>query len=173
MVSVEWEASSTYARITPQASRKFSSSCGRKREPSVSRSTPWPGRHEPHSLAQRPSEYSGVGKRSGSMCALPSAERESITDVEGYLLRTPSGAEVPLTSVASLNSGTSPPAIQRRDGQRVVTVTADVDPAVISGGEANAILVNSILADLTAANPNLTYMLGGRTTAAGRVPRCA
>ena len=92
---------------------------------------------------------------------LPSAERESITDVEGYLLRTPSGAEVPLTSVASLNSGTSPPAIQRRDGQRVVTVTADVDPAVISGGEANAILVNSILADLTAANPNLTYMLGG------------
>ena len=92
---------------------------------------------------------------------LPSAERESITDVEGYLLRTPSGAEVPLTSVASLNSGTSPPAIQRRDGQRVVTVTADVDPTVISGGEANAILVNSILADLTAANPNLTYMLGG------------
>ena len=92
---------------------------------------------------------------------LPSAERESITDVEGYLLRTPSGAEVPLTSVASLNSGTSPPAIQRRDGQRVVTVTADVDPAVISGGEANAILVNSILADLTAANPDLTYTLGG------------
>ena len=92
---------------------------------------------------------------------LPSAERESITDVEGYLLRTPSGAEVPLTSVASLNSGTSPPAIKRRDGQRVVTVTADVDPAVISGGEANAILVNSILADLTAANPDLTYMLGG------------
>ena len=92
---------------------------------------------------------------------LPADERESITDVEGYLLQTPSGAEVPLTSVASLNSGTAPPAIQRRDGQRVVTVTADVDPAVISGGEANAILVNSILADLTAANPHLTYMLGG------------
>ena len=32
---------------------------------------------------------------------------------------------------------------------------------MISGGEANAILVNSILADLTAANPDLTYMLGG------------
>ena len=45
---------------------------------------------------------------------LPSDERESITDVEGYLLRTPGGAEVPLTSVASLNSGTSPPAILRR-----------------------------------------------------------
>ena len=92
---------------------------------------------------------------------LPSNERESITDVEGYLLRTSNGAEVPLTSVALLKSGTSPPAIPRRDGQRVITVTADVDPAVISGGEANAILVDSILAYLTAANPDLTYTLGG------------
>ena len=92
---------------------------------------------------------------------LPSDERESVTDIEGYLLRTPSGGEVPLTTVASLNAGTSPPAIQRRDGQRVVTVSADVDPVVISGGEANDILENSILADLTAADPDLTYTLGG------------
>ena len=92
---------------------------------------------------------------------LPSNERESITDIEGYLLRTPNGAEVPLMSVASLSSGTSPPAIPRRDGQRVVTVTADVDPAVISGGDATGVLENSILADLIAENPDLTYMLGG------------
>ena len=92
---------------------------------------------------------------------LPSDERESVTDIEGYLLRTPGGGEVPLTTVASLKSGTSPTAIRRRDGQRVVTVSADVDPVVISGGEANDILVNSILADLTAADPDLTYTLGG------------
>ena len=92
---------------------------------------------------------------------LPSDHRRSITDVEGYLLRTPGGAEVPLMSVASLSAGTSPPAIPRRDGQRVVTVTADVDQAVISGGEANDILVETILADLMADNPDLTYMLGG------------
>ena len=35
MVSVAWEASLTYARITPRVSRKFSLSCGRKREPSA------------------------------------------------------------------------------------------------------------------------------------------
>ena len=92
---------------------------------------------------------------------LPADERNAITDVEGYLLRTPSGAEVPVTSVASLNPGVSPPAVRRRDGQRVVTVTADVDPTVISGGEANSILVDSILADLTAVYPDLTYTLGG------------
>ena len=42
-----------------------------------------------------------------------------------------------------------------------MTVTADVDPAVISGGQVNDILVNSILADLTVANPDLNYTLGG------------
>ncbi len=92
---------------------------------------------------------------------LPADERNSITDVEGYLLRTPSGAEVPVTSVATLNPGVSPPAVRRRDGQRVVTVTADVDPTVISGGEANSILADSILADLTAVYPDLTYTFGG------------
>ena len=92
---------------------------------------------------------------------LPADERNSITDVEGYLLRTQSGAEIPVASVASLNSGVSPPAIRRKDGQRVVTVTADVDATVISGDEANSILANSILADLTALHPDLTYAFGG------------
>ena len=40
---------------------------------------------------------------------LPEGERDSITDVAGYLIRTPSGAEIPLSHVASLNMGTSPP----------------------------------------------------------------
>ena len=92
---------------------------------------------------------------------LPADERNSITDVEGYLLRTPSGAEIPVTRAASLNSGMSPPAIRRKDGQRIVTVTADVDPTVISGNEANGILENSILANLTAVYPDLTYTFGG------------
>ena len=92
---------------------------------------------------------------------LPADERDSINDVERYPIRTPDGAEIPLSQVASLDSGISPPAIHRRDGQRVVTVTADVDLAVITGGEANGILIDSILPELTAANPDLTYTLGG------------
>ncbi len=92
---------------------------------------------------------------------LPADERNSITDVEGYHVRTPGGAEVPVMSVASLNPGVSPPAIRRKDGQRIVKVTADVDAAVISGDEANDILANSILADLTALHPGLTYSFGG------------
>ena len=88
---------------------------------------------------------------------LPADERDSITDVEGYLLSTVSGAEVPVVSVASLNSGVLPPAIPRKDGQGAVMVTADVDPALISGDEANSIPVNSILADLLTVHPDPTY----------------
>ena len=92
---------------------------------------------------------------------LPADERNAITDVEGYMIRTPAGGVVPLSQVATLDAGISPPSIRRRDGQRVVTVTADVDLNVITGGEANSILINSVLPELTAANPELTYMFGG------------
>ncbi len=92
---------------------------------------------------------------------LPGDERDAITDVEGYLIRTRSGGQVPLSQVASMRMGTSPPSIRRQDGQRVVTVTADVDENVISGGEANDILENTILAQLTAAAPELTFSFGG------------
>ena len=90
---------------------------------------------------------------------LPADERDSIAGVEGYLLSTVSGAEVPVIGEDSPNAGVSPPAIRRKGGQRVVTVTADVDPAVISGDEANTIPVNSILADLTPVHPDPTYTL--------------
>ncbi len=92
---------------------------------------------------------------------LPDDERDAITDVEGYLIRTPSGGEVPLSQAASMRMGMSPPSIRRQDGQRVVTVTADVDENVISGGDANDILENTILAQLAAAAPELTFSFGG------------
>ena len=92
---------------------------------------------------------------------LPEDERDAITDVEGYLIRTQSGGDVPLSHAASLTMGRSPPSIRRQDGQRVITVTADVNENVISGGEANDILENTILAQLTASAPDLTYSFGG------------
>ena len=48
-------------------------------------------------------------------------------------------------------------------GQRVVTVTADVDPAVISGTEVTSILQNTVLAELAATIPGMSVMIGGET----------
>ena len=92
---------------------------------------------------------------------LPETERNSITDIEEYIIRTPSGAEVPLRQVASMKSGNSLPAIRRQDEQRVVTVAGDVDTEVISAGEANGLLTGTILADLIEEDPDLSYVLGG------------
>ena len=93
---------------------------------------------------------------------LPAEERDAIADVEGYLIRTPAGTEVPLSRVASISFGSSLSSVQRKDGQRVLTVTADVDPSVITGGEVTDILADTILPDIANTNPGLTYTFGGQ-----------
>ena len=93
---------------------------------------------------------------------LPREERDAIADVEDYLIRTPDGAEVPLRRVAAIGMGQSLSSIRRKDGRRVVTVTADVDDSVITGGEATAALTAATLPELRRANPGLTYALGGQ-----------
>ena len=93
---------------------------------------------------------------------LPAEERDAIADVEGYLVRTPAGTEVPLSRVASISFGSSLSSVQRKDGQRVLTVTADVDPSVITGGEVTDILADTILPDIANTNPGLTYTFGGQ-----------
>ena len=92
---------------------------------------------------------------------LPAAERDAIADVEGYLVRTPAGGEAPLSGVAEVRLGNSHSSIRRKDGQRVVTVSADVDPAAITGDEATALLDGTILPELAEANPGLTWTFGG------------
>ena len=92
---------------------------------------------------------------------LPEDERDAIADVEGYLIRTPAGAEVPLGRAASVRFGSSPTTIRREDGVRVLTVTADVNTAVVTGSEVTATLNASILPELAARYPGLGYSMGG------------
>ncbi len=93
---------------------------------------------------------------------LPVEERNSIADVENYLIRTPTGAEVPLGHVAAAHFGQSASSVRRKAGQRVVTVTADVDPAVVTAGEVAAALTETVLPTLIDENPGLAYSFGGQ-----------
>ena len=92
---------------------------------------------------------------------LPENERDAIADVEGYLVRTPTGGEVPLARVASVRFGSSPSAIRRTDGGRVLTVTADVDINVVTGDEVTGLLEASVLPELVGRHPELAYTFGG------------
>ena len=92
---------------------------------------------------------------------LPRSERDAVTDIERFVIRTTNGGEVPLVQVARLRDGDSPLTIRRKDGQRIVTVTADVDPSVITGSQAIDFVMDTALLDLVERNPGLTYRTGG------------
>jgi len=93
---------------------------------------------------------------------LSAEERNSIADVEDYVIRTPAGAEVPLGHVATARFGQSTSSIRRKAGQRVVTLTADVDPTVVTASEVATVLAETVLPALADANPGLAYTFGGQ-----------
>ena len=57
----------------------------------------------------------------------PISERRSYDTLSEMLIRTPQGARVPLSHVATLSPGIAPTEIYRVDGERTISVTADVD----------------------------------------------
>jgi multidrug efflux pump subunit AcrB len=92
---------------------------------------------------------------------LPESERDAISDVEEYRVRPPQGGEVPLSSVADVSIGQSPTTIRRKNGQRILSVTARVNPEIVSGQEVNQALRAGILPQLVAEDIRLSYQFGG------------
>ena len=92
---------------------------------------------------------------------LPEEERDSPADIEGYLVRTPAGVELPLGQVAEVHFARSPTTIHRLNEQRVITVTANVDNSVVTGQSVNRALEQGLLAALQADHPGFSYVHGG------------
>ncbi len=92
---------------------------------------------------------------------LPEEERNSPADIEDYLVRTPQGGEVPLGQVAHVALARSPTTIHRLDERRVITVTASVDNAVVTGQAVNSNLERNLLVRLGEDHPGFTYAYGG------------
>ena len=93
---------------------------------------------------------------------LPENQRNAVEDLYDYRIRTPQGHAVPLEEVATVSVGTAPTQIHRQGGRRVVTVSADVNAAVTTGGEASAQLEQGALETLQAQIPSLSYQFGGQ-----------
>jgi len=60
---------------------------------------------------------------------LPEEERKDIYNLEDLIVRTPTGTQVPLMDVVTVERGEAFTSINRRDGRRVVSVGLDVEPA--------------------------------------------
>jgi multidrug efflux pump subunit AcrB len=92
---------------------------------------------------------------------LPKKQRNSEYDIEQLLVRTPSGRDVPLMQVAVVERGRSYTVIQRRNGRRTVTVTANVEP-IDETSQVKTTLEEDILPQLTKDYPGLSYGWEGR-----------
>ncbi|MCP4342635.1 MAG: efflux RND transporter permease subunit [Desulfobulbaceae bacterium] len=92
---------------------------------------------------------------------LPEKQRTSEFDIESLLITTPAGTFVPLQEIASVDKGRAYTSINRRDGRRTVTVSANVAPI----GDSPIILATlnkTILPELAATFPGLGYGYEGR-----------
>lgn len=92
---------------------------------------------------------------------LPEDQRNSEYDVEQLLVRTPAGKDVPLMEVATVERGRSYTSIQRRNGRRTVTVTANVEP-IDDTSQVKTTLEEDILPQLIKDYPGLSYRWAGR-----------
>jgi multidrug efflux pump subunit AcrB len=88
-------------------------------------------------------------------------ERESINDFEQMRIRTSSGLEVPLLSVANVSYGPGFSTIVRTDGLRRVAVTADVDPKRANAQEVFAELGKGFFTSLEKQYPGLHISMQG------------
>ena len=93
---------------------------------------------------------------------LPDDERNTLADLDEYRIRTPAGADVPLEEVATTSLSYAPSRINRQDGRRVITLTADVDPSVTTGNEVTGALDDRVLPTIQRAIPGMTYQFGGQ-----------
>ena len=95
------------------------------------------------------------------MVRYPESQRQSIGDIERMRIRTAAGSEVAFSHVAEISIGHGYAAIARDDGQRVVTVTADIDEKIANADEINAALASGFLPQLMQDYPGLRYSYEG------------
>ncbi len=103
------------------------------------------------------------------MVRYPEDARRSLADLESLRIRTPNGGEVPFYTVARAERGRGYANIKRRDRQRVINVTADVDETVANANEIIADLEAGFLPELLADHPGLRFSFEGAQREQGKV----
>jgi multidrug efflux pump subunit AcrB len=97
------------------------------------------------------------------MVRYPEDDRKSIGDLEEMRLRTNSGIEIPFAQAASVDEGRGFTQINRTDRKRVINITAAVDSKVANAEQILAEFKETVLNELAADYPGLTYDLEGES----------
>ena len=92
---------------------------------------------------------------------LPESERDAVADLLVFRVSTPGGGRVPLDQVATVSLGSTPTSITRREGERIVSVSADTDEFVVTTDEVNRQLERVVLPMLSERHPGVSFSLSG------------
>ena len=91
----------------------------------------------------------------------PETARQSLQTLNEMRIRLPDGSSVPLYTVAETSESRAYSSINRINGRRVVTVTADIDEAISTPAIANEQLLSRVFPELDAAYPGLNWAQAG------------
>ncbi len=95
------------------------------------------------------------------MVRYPLEERETLASLEDMRIRTPSGAEVPFSFAGRADFGRGFATIRRIDRRRVLNITADVDPGVVTANEVVGDLQANVLPEILAGYPGINSSFAG------------
>ena len=96
------------------------------------------------------------------MVRYPEDQRNSVGLVDDILIRTPSGAEVPLVEIAEVQNTQGVSQIRREDGKQTVTVWATVDRSIITPMELQKEMKKTILPSVQADYPGIYASVSGK-----------
>ncbi|MEL6724856.1 MAG: efflux RND transporter permease subunit [Pseudomonadota bacterium] len=91
----------------------------------------------------------------------PDTARQSLQSLDSMRIRLADGSSVPLYTVAETSESRAYSSINRINGRRVVTVTADIDEAISTPAVANEQLLTRILPEIDALYPGLNWAQAG------------
>ncbi len=99
------------------------------------------------------------------MVRYPRSERDNVSDLESFRIRTKDGGTVPLFIVADLSQSRKQTQIDRVDGRRVLELSARVNKDIVSPALITEVLEDEIIPAITAQYPGVDIHVGGEAEA--------
>ncbi len=94
------------------------------------------------------------------MVKYPAEQRNNLSSLENFRVRTTDGRELPLLSIVEVELGTGVERIKRRDGERFIRVRADMDHDLM--GDITTDVTDNFMPQLKQRYPGLEILKGGQ-----------
>ncbi|OQY52271.1 MAG: acriflavin resistance protein [Desulfobacteraceae bacterium 4572_88] len=99
---------------------------------------------------------------------LQDEDQDSLADLEQFHVTLPGGKQVPISSVAILETGRGYARIARTNGQRTVTLQGNIDPEMANAAEVMGYFGKELLPELQKAYPGVRFSVEGESRESGK-----